>query len=78
MLRSCHSFDVHRVVEVAQVFVGLADAVVLGPVAILYVCHAPCVVANELEGARSLTFLVALKAHIVVLHGFAPPVGQVV
>ena len=51
MLRSRDALDVDGVVEVAEVFVGLADAIVLGTVAILDVSHAPGVVTNQLEGA---------------------------
>lgn len=75
VLRTGDALDVLRVSEVAQVLVGLADAVVLGAVAVLYVGHAPRLVANELEGAGSLAPLASFEAYVVVLHGFAPSRG---
>ena len=62
--------------EVTQVLVGLADAVVLGIVRILDVGHAPRLVADELEGAGALAVLATLEAHVVVLHGLAPARGE--
>ena len=51
VLGSRDAFDVYWVVEVAEVLVGLADAIVLGAVAILDVSHAPGIVTDKLEGA---------------------------
>jgi hypothetical protein len=50
VLRSGDALDIHRVVEIAKVLVGLTDAIVLWTVAILDIGHSPCLVANELEG----------------------------
>ena len=50
VLRTGDALDVARITEGAQVLVGLADAVVLRAVTILYVGHAPRAVADELEG----------------------------
>ena len=76
VLRCRDTLDVNGIVEAAQVFVGLADAVVLRVVAVLNVGHTPRLVADELEGTRALAVLAALKRHIVVLHGLAPTGGE--
>ena len=46
-------------------------------VAVLNVRHAPRVVADELEGAASLTLLLPLETDVVVLDRLAPPVREV-
>ena len=78
MLRAGDPLDVDGVVEVAQVLIRLADAVVLGIIAILDVGHAPGLVADELEGAAALALLLPLEADIVVLHGLSPSAFQMV
>ena len=78
MLRPGHAFNVNGVLEVTEILVGFADAVVLGIVAVLYVGHAPSLVADKLEGARTLTVFLSFEAHVVVGHGLAPSTGQMV
>ena len=67
VLWPCHALDVDRVVEVLQVLVGLAYAVVLGRVRLLYISHSPPFLSHYLESRRALTHLLALKADIIVL-----------
>ena len=76
MLGSLHTLDIDGVVEVAEVGVGLADAVAVGAGGVLHVGHAPGAVAHELEGRGTFTLLFALETDIVVLHGFAPWAGD--
>lgn len=73
MLRSRHALDIDRVGEIAEILVGLADAIMLRMVAVLDVSHTPGIVAYQLEGAAALSHLVALEAHIVVIHRSPQP-----
>ena len=77
MLRSRHALDIDRVGEIAEILVGLADAIMLRMVAVLDVSHTPGIVAYQLEGAAALSHLVALEAHIVVIHRSTPTMSQV-
>src|SRR5574344_44855 len=72
VLRGGDAFDVHRIAEVGEVFVCLTDAIVLGLVAILNVCHSPSLLSHNLEGAATLAFLVALKVHKIMFIWFWP------
>ena len=50
MLWSCHALNILWVSEIAQVLIGLTDAVVLGIVAVLYIGHTPGLIAYKLKG----------------------------
>ena len=53
MLGACNALDIHRVMEVSQVFIGFADAIVLGIVTVLNVGYSPGLIAFELKGHPS-------------------------
>ena len=76
VLGSGDTLDIDGVGEVAQVFVGLTDAVVLRLRRVLYIGHTPCIITHELEGRGALALLAPLEIDIVVLHRFAPRTMQ--
>jgi hypothetical protein len=50
MLRSRNSLDIHRIREIAEILICLADTVMLRMVAILDVSHTPGIITDKLEG----------------------------
>ena len=78
MLRSRHTLDIDRVVEASEVFIRLANAVVLRAVAILDVSHTPTFLAHNLKGTASLALLLSLKTHKVLLVWLRPRSRQLV
>ena len=71
MLWSRHTLYVAGRVEVAHVTVGRTETIVARTRRILNVAYRPVVVACQLEGADTLALLVALEAHVVILHRLA-------
>ena len=76
VLGSGDALNVDGIAEVSQMLVGLADAVVLGTVAVLDIGHTPSIIADELESAGTFTLLLALETDVVVLDRLPPTRGQ--
>ncbi len=72
MLRSSYTLNIHRIREITEIFIGLADTIMLRMVAILNISHAPCIIADQLEGTASLTRFASLEANIIILYWCAP------
>ena len=72
MLGCGDTLNIHGIMEPLEVFVSLADAVVLGSVTILDISHPPTFLTDNLESAAAFTFLVTLETDEVVLVGFWP------
>ena len=72
MLWSRDALNIGRIMETFEVFVRLANAVVLRTVAVLDIGDTPTLLANDLEGTATFTFLGAFETHKVVLIRFRP------
>ena len=77
MLRSCYTLNIHRIREITEIFIGLANTIMLRMVTILNISHAPCIIANQLECTAAFTHFVSLEADEIILYWCAPTMSKI-